>query len=310
MRGRGFQIIASFFLMLSFSYGAHPEIPERLFPLPMAETEKILSQWLFDSGFEVIRRDEEGSGVQLRGIKDKEMWELNLRPRSPLASGIAPRYVASGQPSQDRVAALWSFLEDYVKEGEKERMIPSEEVPFKVKSRRETIVCIKVNYGKEEIQFTGFAIDSKGRILSTAHDLRGVKEVTVILADGQAQKGSIMKMDLHRDLTLIDIRSRLNASVPLYKVRNSLRNGEKVFADGCPGYVRRFLQGTIDGPLRWVNNLPLYQTEMDIQPGSSGSPVFDGEGNLVAMVKGRYRGVSSTGFLIPLATMLDFLKEK
>lgn len=303
-------MIVAFFLLLSLPFPANAEAPERLFPLPMAEVEKILSQWLFDSGFEIIRKEKEGSRVLLRGIKEREMWELNLRSQSPLASWVRPRYVVGGQSSQDRVAALWNFLEHYMKEEEKERMVFSEEAPPRVKSRMETIVCIKVNKGGEELQFTGFVVDRKGLLLSTAHDLRGVQEVMVFLADGKVQKGSLIKIDFQRDLTLIDIRSRINSSVPLSQVRSSLQNGEKVFAIGCPGHARGFLSGTVDGPLRRVNNLPLWQMEMEVRPGSSGSPVFDQEGTLVGMVKGRYRGDASTGFIIPSSTILEFLREK
>jgi serine protease Do len=49
---------------------------------------------------------------------------------------------------------------------------------------------------------------------------------------------------------------------------------------------------------------------METPPGSSGSPVFDREGKMVAMIKGRYRGTHSTGFLIPLETVVKFLNEK
>jgi len=48
---------------------------------------------------------------------------------------------------------------------------------------------------------------------------------------------------------------------------------------------------------------------MKIYPGSSGSPVFDVQGNLVAIVKGRHRGTDSIGFLIPLETIIEFVRE-
>jgi serine protease Do len=49
---------------------------------------------------------------------------------------------------------------------------------------------------------------------------------------------------------------------------------------------------------------------MKTLPGGSGSPVFDGEGKLVAMVKGRYRGTDIVGFLTPLDIMRQFLDER
>jgi serine protease Do len=47
---------------------------------------------------------------------------------------------------------------------------------------------------------------------------------------------------------------------------------------------------------------------MEIHIGSSGSPVFDVQGNLVGIVKGRYRGTQTIGFLIPLETIIAFVK--
>jgi serine protease Do len=48
---------------------------------------------------------------------------------------------------------------------------------------------------------------------------------------------------------------------------------------------------------------------METLPGSSGGPVFDGDGRLVGVVKGRYRGTESKGFVIPARTIVDFLEE-
>ena len=59
-----------------------------------------------------------------------------------------------------------------------------------------------------------------------------------------------------------------------------------------------------------MNDQPLWQAHMEIYHGSSGSPVFDVNGNIVAMVKGRYRGTTTTAFLIPMETILIFFKEK
>jgi serine protease Do len=49
---------------------------------------------------------------------------------------------------------------------------------------------------------------------------------------------------------------------------------------------------------------------MHIEHGSSGSPFFDAQGRLAAVVKGRYRGTDSIGFLIPFETLLRFLDRK
>ena len=65
--------------------------------------------------------------------------------------------------------------------------------------------------------------------------------------------------------------------------------------------------GIVEGPPAMVNGQPLWQVNMEVLPGSSGSPVFDQDGRLVGVVKGRYRGTETRGFLIPIDTILEFL---
>ena len=66
----------------------------------------------------------------------------------------------------------------------------------------------------------------------------------------------------------------------------------------------------VTGPLRVVRDVPLVQVSMETPLGSSGSPVFDAKGHFVAMVRGRYRGTDSVGFLTPLETIREFLTKR
>jgi S1-C subfamily serine protease len=148
-------------------------------------------------------------------------------------------------------------------------------------------------------------------IVSTAHDLNTIRAITVTLNNGKELKGDLIKIDPHRDLILLDSHLNGEASISLENGRRFLKNGEKIYTIGCPRNAQRTIHsGVIDGPLRNAGGSPLWQVTMETLPGSSGSPVFDSQGNLAAVVKGRYRGTDSTGFLIPLETIIEFLKEK
>jgi serine protease Do len=48
---------------------------------------------------------------------------------------------------------------------------------------------------------------------------------------------------------------------------------------------------------------------LETSPGSSGSPVFDEKGALVGIVKGRFRGTNTIGFLIPISRIKAFIDE-
>ena len=309
MKGKASIIILS--LVLASSLFAGIETSPRFYSLPVVEIEEILSRWLIDSGFDVSRSSPEGGRVRLRGLKGSESWEIILMPHSPLASEISVKFTRHDQPDRTRPEDLWAYLEGYLKGIPSERKNLNRDAPASVLSQMESVVCIRARVENEPIQFSGFIVDKKGSIISTAHDLKGIQEMTVILNNGQEFKGRLVKMDPYRDLILIHIDSKFNSSISLAKGRTLLGVGEKVYSVGCPvNHQERIRSGIVDGPPRRVKNLPLWQVDMETLPGSSGSPVFDIKGNLVGVVKGRYRGTDSVGFLIPLVTVIEFLREK
>jgi len=183
-------------------------------------------------------------------------------------------------------------------------------VPDMVRRQIHAVVCIYSNIKQQDIQFTGFIIDRKGWVVCTAHDLKPEQYVTVVMSDGKEIGGHVVKHDPGRDLSLIRTETALPNDVPLRDGRFLLRNGDELFAVTCLNSGSGGIQGGfVDGPPRRVNGLALWQARIHIEPGSSGSPVFDAHGRLTAVVKGRYRGTDSIGFLIPFETLLNFLEK-
>jgi serine protease Do len=308
MKFKGFWILILSLILGYSSLFADTESTQRLYPIPVAEAEEILSLWLIDSGFEVSRTSLEVGQIQLKALKGNKSWLIILRPYSPLASYLMAEYTVNSQPDQVKLKELWSYLESYSQGLALERKNINEGIPTAVLYQRKSVVCIKANSRGEPIQFSGFIINKKGLIISTAHDLKDVQEVKVILYNGQEYKGDLVNMDSYRDLILIDINSRVNSSISLAEGRNLLEIGEKVYSIGCPlNHQGKVIPGIIDGLLKQENKLPLWQVDMETLPGSSGSPVFDVKGNLVGVVKGRYRGTDSKGFLIPMETLIEFI---
>lgn len=290
-----------------------PEM-EGPFPAPASEVAEIVSGWLADQGY-VVRQDVPRPGyIHLTAWKSAYSWDVTVMPRSALAS-VATVIHAGDRLSVNACQRLRDHLEGYllgIPSGPPSRPPhpqPPSSVPSVVWDRSESVVCIRTRSGNREIQFSGFVIDPKGLVLCTAHDLSDHQGVTVTFQDGVSVPGNIVRLDLRRDLALVacPIHDRPGfVSIPAG--RNLLGMGESVFSIGCPNNLGGTLApGTITGPPRLVNDQALWQVEMDIYPGSSGSPVFDTRGALVAMVKGRFRGTSTVGFLTPLETMIAFL---
>jgi len=307
---------------------AQPSGLSKEYPFPLMELEEVISRWLRSNDFEIARTPRQESQVQIGAVKEGERWQIILKPRSPLASEVQAECVRQGQPDRAANKELWDHLSRYSQNPSAER--DDYGVPASVLAQSVSVVCIKAKREAKPIQFSGFFIDSEGLILATAHDLEGINEVRVILDNGQELKGSLRKVDHDRDLALITVETKTDGTktdgtktvetktvgakfdsfISLAKGRNLLGIGEKVYSIGCPVNLRGMVHaGFISGPPRRVNSLPMWQVDMEILPGSSGSPVFDAKGNVVAIVKGRYRGTDSVGFLIPLETVMKFLKE-
>ncbi len=303
-------IISLALLVFSFPVPAQSENSRRLFPLPLTELEQVLSRWLVDSDFQVSRSRLETGKILLVASREKGNCQFTLIPHSALATEIQVRCISQKHVNEVTEQQVWTFLTTYMRDNMSEGEDADQDPPIPVLDRRESVVCINATLENEEIQFSGFIFDSEGLIISTAHDLRRVKQITVTLHDGLQLKGELLKRDLYRDLALIGIEVKVNHTVSLLEGRNLLRNSERLYSIGCSGNQEKKIQAAIiNGPPRRMNGLPLWQATMTTLPGSSGSPVFDIDGNLVAIVKGRYRGTVSVGFLIPFETILDFLRE-
>ena len=314
--------ILALLILLSMEKNPLPSLPDlsarvmdetRLCLLPMVEAEGVLSRWLIDSGFEVFRNSLGIGQVQLSAFKGKEKWEILLKTHSPLASHILAKYTLQEQFDQTKVEVLWAYLDDYLRGPLPTRVggMPDQEVPALVLSQRKSVVCVKARAEGDPIQFSGFIIDREGFILSTAHDLKDVRTITIFQQGGEELQGDLIHLDPVRDLSLIQVPFHFNSSVRFAEGKNRIKIGEKIYLIGCPlNQPKAIASGTIDGPLRQVSHLPLWQMKMEILPGNSGSPVFNGAGDLIGVVKGRYRGTDEVGFMIPLDTITEFLKKR
>jgi len=283
---------------------------EKVYNMPLAEVEDIVSSWFRYSGFDIYRTPFQMGQLKLYAENQKQSWQIILRHHSPLATRVIALCIVDNQTAIEPVENLWYYLSKYVKESLFEKEHFKLPVPPAVTAQMKSVVCVHAKADSQDIQLSGFIVDEKGMIISTAHDLEKIQEISITLYDGRKIKGKVAKIDPHRDLILVDVGIKLNNPIRLNKGRNLLSLGEPLFSVGCPINLGIMVcSGIVNSPPRRVKDLVLWQVNMMTHHGSSGSPVFDINGNLVAIIKGRYRGTESVGFLIPFETLLSFLEK-
>lgn len=281
--------------------------------LPVSEVAYKITRWMVHTGLKPEQSEMVNGGIRIVATKGEnnldEIWLIEMSPLSPLGTDIYIQLQGKNS-SQDQLKQLTEMYQ--IKENEQREVVTNSAnvIPEPVLNQIANVACIHVRTRTRSIQFTGFFIDNDGLILSTAHDLLEHEHVSIISNTGIPYEGDVIKADFTKDLALIKVNAAKEDIVKITEGRNLLGMGEKIFLIGCPINLRGTIhQGFVNGPPRKVADVPLWQVQIKIEKGSSGSPVFDSSGAFVAVVKGRHREAKDIGFLIPLQVVVDFLKD-
>jgi serine protease Do len=281
-----------------------------VYPVPVIEMIDQVRGWIQGEGCRIVREIPGDGGVSLECEKPRQVVRVQVTPRSATASSVSIDSQAEPGDAGATGRRLRDFLDAYVLNTDEKDRAASRAVPRGVEMNEGAVFCLRALSHGVPIGFSGFAVDRRGFIISTAHDLNGVRWLVVGMGAGKETRGEVVWRDILSDLSLIRVKRTFDVVVSLRNGRRNPRPGERIYSLPCAAGKRGSVRvGVVDDPPAMVNGQPLWQANLPVSPGDSGSPVFDSEGRLVGMVKGRFRGTGSRGFLIPLDTIRDFLRK-
>ena len=157
---------------------------------------------------------------------------------------------------------------------------------------------------------SGFIISADGLILTNAHVVREAKDVTVKLSDRREFTAKVLGVDTTTDIAVLRIDAK---DLPVVRLGNAagLEVGDPVLAIGAPyGLEETATQGIVSAKGRSLPGgsvVPFIQTDAAVNPGNSGGPLFDGNGNVVginAQIYSRSGGFQGVSFAIPIDVAL------
>ena len=152
---------------------------------------------------------------------------------------------------------------------------------------------------------SGFIVSNDGVILTNAHVVRDADEVIVKLQDRREYRAKVLGSDTKTDVAVLKIEAKGLPTVPLGDTRN-LKVGEWVIAIGEPyGLESTVTAGVVSAKGRNIdeNGVQFIQTDVAVNPGNSGGPLFNTRGEVVGINSqiysetGGYQGLS---FAIPI----------
>ena len=158
---------------------------------------------------------------------------------------------------------------------------------------------------------SGFIISPDGYILTNAHVVDGADTVTVRLTDKREFKAKVIGADKRADVALIKIKAHDLPTVVLGDPAK-LKVGEWVVAIGSPfGFDNSVTAGIVSAKGRSLpgeNYVPFIQTDAAVNPGNSGGPLFNMEGEVVGInsqIYTRSGGYMGLSFSIPIDVAMN-----
>lgn len=166
---------------------------------------------------------------------------------------------------------------------------------------------------------SGFIISDDGYIITNAHVVNSATDIRVGLQDRREFKAELIGSDKTTDIALLKVDAQ---NLPVVRQGNSddVKVGQWVLAIGSPfGFEYSATQGIVSAVARNLPSdtyVPFIQTDVAVNPGNSGGPLFNTDGEVIGVnsqIYSRSGGYQGLSFAIPInvaRNIAEQLQEK
>jgi serine protease Do len=176
----------------------------------------------------------------------------------------------------------------------------------------EPVASVRVN----KYSGTGFALTADGYLVTSAHVIKGADSLLVESRDHHRYHAEKVYADTKHDLAILRIKDRNFkpfARLPYTFKAGQADLGERVYTLGYPREDVVYGEGALSARSGYDGDTAFYQVSIPLNPGNSGGPLLDGQGNLIGVVSSRQDDVLGAAFATKssyLMHLVDSLKNK
>lgn len=168
---------------------------------------------------------------------------------------------------------------------------------------------------------TGFFISSDGYVITNHHVIEGGTKVTVTTHDDEEYPAEIVGYEANNDLAVLKVEGE---NLPCVTIGSSsdLLVGDQVVAIGnvLSTFTSSLTVGYVSGVDRVVDTqgvaMNMIQTDVAINSGNSGGPLFNMKGEVVGITTAKFSGQSTSGvsiegigFAIPIDDVTGMVED-
>lgn len=164
-------------------------------------------------------------------------------------------------------------------------------------------------YNNPTMHGSGVIYKSNGHIITNAHVVKDIKNLTVVLNDGTMLPGNVLYSDETADLAIVKIDKLGLKPITMANI-NTVAAGKTAIAIGTP--VSLSMRNTVTrgivcaaGVALENSHYKLIQTDATINMGNSGGPLLNSKGELIGINSSKYASVyiDNMAFAIPVDTV-------
>ena len=158
---------------------------------------------------------------------------------------------------------------------------------------------------------TCFLITGSGYLITSYHVVKDATTLQVV-NDGYAYDTKVIASDPKCDYALLKINDESFEklrSVPYSFYSNKAEMGQHVFTLGYPRADLVFGEGSVSSLTGFADDTIAYQVSVPLNPGNSGGPLFDEQGNIIGVISGKQSRTEAAAFAIKSNYLLQSLES-
>lgn len=159
---------------------------------------------------------------------------------------------------------------------------------------------------------TGFMITKNGYVVTNYHVITGADSVHLQNHKGESFQADIVFTNPEKDLAILHINDstfRSSKNIPYTFKRHDSDMGEDVYTIGFPRDEAVYGQGYLSSSTGYAGDTLAYQISIPVNPGNSGGPLLDKEGNVIGIISGKQKGIDGAAFAIKTKALIETLNS-
>jgi len=155
---------------------------------------------------------------------------------------------------------------------------------------------------------SSFYLRNEGIFITNFHVVQGFKEVSVEDINKDRFLAKVIMVNPNEDIAILRTKESFDTPALQLNIDTEVNSGDKVFVAGYPfGMPFTITEGIVSATNQLMEGKHYIQTDAAVNPGNSGGPVINANGEVVGITTAKFNNADNMGFAIPVKTLKEEL---